>query len=287
MKVTGYGVTEQQYVNFIALFFGFFCVQLMIDANYFFGPNAAMSYFNGYPFDERTQMFARWAGVTGLGISSMPHVFDINTQKYAQLSLVLKSALIPLFVFAILKIKDATLWWVFQIIVSLVISYVNFGVFDTNNFMEKTKNISFFDFKDGYFTPKNYFNFMFFYKAFFMIGMICGADYVVGPHSIGIVFFTSLSDERGLFFCRMCGIFGLCYGSANWLFGMDATKMAKLDLVMNIVFLAVLHDIVFNGLPGATSEWDNQFCVQAVVASVNAAVLVYNTGNNKMKAKSS
>jgi len=273
-------VTEQQYVNFIALFYGFFCVQLMIDANYFFGPNAAlkMSYFNGRPFDERTQMFARMAGMTGLAISSMPHVFDINTQKYAQLSLCLNIKLIPLFVFAFLNIKDATPWFVFQIVMSLVISYVNFTVVDMDDLLGKYKNISFFDVKDGYFTQKNYFNLVFFYSAFFMIGMIYGADEIFGPKSmLGMVFFNSYSDERALFYGRMCGVLGLTYYSANWFYRIDAKKMAKIDLVMNIAFTAVQYDIVFNKvLPGSTSEWDNNFLVQAVIVVANAAVVVYN-----------
>jgi len=273
-------VTEQQYVNFIALFYGFFCVQLMIDANYFFGPNAAlkMSYFNGRPFDKRTQMFARMAGMTGLAISSLPHVFNINTQKYAQLSLCLNVKLIPLFVFAFFNIKDATPWFVFQIVMSLLITYVNFTVVDTDDLLEKFKNISFFDVKDGYFTPKNYFNLVFFYAAFFMLGMIYGADSMFGPKSmLGMVFFTSFSDERAIFYGRMTGILGLTYYSSNWFFQIDAKKMAKIDLVMNIAFTAVQYDIVFNKvLPGSTSEWDNNFLVQAVVTAVSAAVVVYN-----------
>jgi len=274
-------VTEQQYAKFMALFIGFFSVQLMIDANYFFGPNSVlkMSYFNGYPFDERTQMFARMAGVTGLGISSMPHIFDIDTQKYAQLSLVLNVAMMPLFIFAFLSIKDATILWVFQIMMNLVITYVNFGVVDMDDFIEKTKNISLFDFKDGYFTSKNYFNLKFCYSVFFMIGSICGVDYVFGPNSIfGMVFFNSVSDERGIHHGRMSGIMGLCYGSANWFFRMDAKKMAKSDLVMNIAYLAVFHDIVFNGLRGATSESDNQFYVQAVFFPQNLEYLILING---------
>ena len=136
-------ITTQQYVNFIALFFGFFSVQLMIDANYFFGPKAAlgMSYFNGSQFDARTQMFARFAGLNGLAISSMHHVFGVNAQKYAQLTLVLKVAMMPLFVFAALKIKDATIWWSFQIMMGLVITFVNFVVVDMDNFMGKIKSM--------------------------------------------------------------------------------------------------------------------------------------------------
>ena len=100
-----------------------------------------MSYFNGSPFDARTQMFCRCCGIVGLAISSMPHVFDINFQKYAQLSLVLNVAMMPLFVFAALKIKDATFWWSFQIMMGLVITFVNFGVVDMNDFMGKIKSM--------------------------------------------------------------------------------------------------------------------------------------------------
>jgi hypothetical protein len=52
----------------------------------------------------------------GLAISSMPHVFDINFQKYAQLSLVLNVAMMPVMAFGALNIRDATLWWAFQIL---------------------------------------------------------------------------------------------------------------------------------------------------------------------------
>jgi hypothetical protein len=156
--------------------------------------------------------------------------------------------------------------------------------------MGKIKSIkmtNFFNFKYGYFIPKNYFNLMFVYNAFFMIGMLYGADDIFGPNSIlGMVFFNSFSDERTIFYCRMCGILGLCYSSGNWLFGMDTRKLAKIDLVLNIAFLAVNHDIVFNGLPGATSEWDNQFYVQFVVVAINAAVVVFNTENKKARRKS-
>ena len=36
---------------------------------------------------------------------------------------------------------------------------------------------------------------------------------------------------------------------------------------------------MFNGLPGATSEWDNQFYVQFLLIAIDAAIVVYNTEN--------
>ena len=121
-----------------------------------------------------------------------------------------------------------------------------------------------------------------------MIGMLYDGDAFFGPNSmVGMVFFKSSTNERGSFYGKMCGLIGLCYLSANWLFGMSATKLVKIDLVFNVAFLAVCHDIVFNGLPGATSEWDNQFYVQFAIIAINAAVVVYNTaGNTKGKKKS-
>jgi hypothetical protein len=111
-----------------------------------------------------------------------------------------------------------------------------------------------------------------------MMGMIYGFDDFYGPKSmINMVLFYTLSDERAIFYCRMYAILGLCFLSANWLIGMDAKKLAKIDLVKNIAYLAIDHDIAFNGQFGATSEWDDQFYMQFVIIAVNAAVVVYNT----------
>jgi hypothetical protein len=120
------------------------------------------------------------------------------------------------------------------------------------------------------------------YNGIFLIGLTINANAMFGPNSItGMSFFNSDSGPKALYFCRLCGILGLFYTSANWLFNIDAFKLAKLDLVMNIAFLKVQHGIVFNGLQGATSSWNSQFYVQGFIVFMNAAVVIYNTNLKK------
>merc|ERR1712034_240195 len=99
-----------------------------------------------------------------------------------------------------------------------------------------------------------------------------------GPNSIiGTSFFDSVSDSKALFSCQMSGILGLFYSSAHGIFNIDALKLAKLDLVLNIALFKVQHGIIFNGLQGATSKWLIQMSLQRFVIVMNAVVVLYNT----------